>query len=279
MRRKAAFRDWADIESGPGRYHLYVAPACPWSHRTIIVRRLKGLDDELSVTLAHPFRDERGWRLRGDEVNGFEYLREAYEAARPGYDDRISVPVLWDREEQTIVNNESTDIVRMLNDWGDPAVDLYPEDLRAEIDELDDWVYDGFQNSVYRAGFSRSQEAYDKAFANVFATMERLEQLLGERRYLAGERITLADWRLFPTLVRFDTIYYTHFRCNGRRVADCPNLWGYTRELHQQPGVAETVKMDEIKVHYYTTHDSLNPKRIIPAGPLDLDFSAPHGRA
>ncbi len=279
MRRKAAFRDWADIESGPGRYHLYVAPACPWSHRTIIVRRLKGLDDELSVTLAHPFRDERGWRLRGDEVNGFEYLREAYEAARPGYDDRISVPVLWDREEQTIVNNESTDIVRMLNDWGDPAVDLYPEDLRAEIDELDDWVYDGFQNSVYRAGFSRSQEAYDKAFANVFATMERLEQLLGERRYLAGERITLADWRLFPTLVRFDTVYYTHFRCNGRRVADCPNLWGYTRELHQQPGVAETVKMDEIKVHYYTTHDSLNPKRIIPAGPLDLDFSAPHGRA
>ena len=279
VRRKAAFRDWADIESGPGRYHLYVAPACPWSHRTIIVRRLKGLDDELSVSLAHPFRDERGWHLLGDDVNGFEYLREAYEAARPGYDDRISVPVLWDREEQTIVNNESTDIVRMLNDWGDPEVDLYPEDLRAEIDELDDWVYGGFQNSVYRAGFSRSQDAYDEAFANVFATMDRLERLLGERRYLAGGRITLADWRLFPTLVRFDTVYYTHFRCNGRRVADCPNLWGYTRELYQQPGVAETVKMDEIKVHYYTTHDSLNPKRIIPAGPLDLDFSAPHGRA
>ena len=278
MRRKAAFRGWADIESGPGRYHLYVAPACPWSHRTMIVRRLKDLEDSLTISLAHPYRDERGWRLRDDEVNGFEFLREAYEAARPGYDDRVSVPVLWDREEGTIVNNESTDIVRMLNDWGDPAVDLYPEDLRAEIDELDDWVYGGFQNSVYRAGFSRSQEAYDEAFANVFATMERLEQLLGERRYLAGERITLADWRLFPTLVRFDTVYYTHFRCNGRRVADCPNLWGYTRELYQQPGVAETVKMDEIKVHYYTTHDSLNPKRIIPAGPLDLDFTAPHGR-
>ena len=278
MRRKAAFRGWADIESGPGRYHLYVAPACPWSHRTIIVRRLKGLDDALSVSLAHPYRDERGWHLLDDEVNGFEYLREAYEAARPGYDDRVSVPVLWDREEKTIVNNESTDIVRMLDDWGDPGVDLYPEALRAEIDELDDWVYGGFQNSVYRAGFSRSQEAYDEAFANVFATMERHEQLLGERRYLAGERITLADWRLFPTLVRFDTVYYTHFRCNGRRVVDCPNLWGYTRELYQQPGVAETVKMDEIKVHYYTTHDSLNPKRIIPAGPLDLDFTAPHGR-
>jgi putative glutathione S-transferase len=278
VRRKAAFRGWADIESGPGRYHLYVAPACPWSHRTIIVRRLKGLEADLTVSLAHPYRDERGWRLLGDDVNGFAYLREAYEAARPGYDDRISVPVLWDREDETIVNNESTDIVRMLNDWGDPAVDLYPEDLRAEIDDLDDWVYSGFQNSVYRAGFSRSQDAYDEAFASVFATMERIERLLGERRYLAGERITIADWRLFPTLVRFDTVYYTHFRCNGRRIVDCPNLWGYTRELYQQPGVAETVAMDEIREHYYTTHDTLNPKRIIPRGPLDLDFSAPHGR-
>jgi putative glutathione S-transferase len=278
VRRAAAFRGWADIESGPGRYHLYVAPACPWSHRTIIVRRLKGLDDALSVSLAHPYRDERGWHLLGDEVNAFEYLREAYEAARPGYDDRISVPVLWDREEQTIVNSESTDIVRMLNDWGDLAVDLYPEALRAEIDDLDEWVYGGFQNSVYRAGFSRSQEAYDEAFASVFATMERIERLLGERRYLAGDRITLADWRLFPTLVRFDPVYNTHFRCNGRRVVDCPNLWGYTRELYQQPGVAETVAMDEIREHYYTTHDSLNPKRIIPRGPLDLDFTAPHGR-
>jgi glutathionyl-hydroquinone reductase len=278
VRRQAAFRDWADIASGPGRYHLYVAPACPWSHRTTIVRRLKGLEDDLSVSLAHPYRDKRGWCLRSDEVNGFQYLREAYEAARPGYDDRISVPVLWDREEETIVNNESTDIVRMLNDWGDPAVDLYPEDLRAEIDDLDEWVYGGFQNSVYRAGFARSQDAYDEAFTNVFATMERIERLLGERRYLAGDRITLADWRLFPTLVRFDPVYNTHFRCNGRRVVDCPNLWGYTRELYQQPGIAETVLMDEIREHYYTTHDTLNPKRIIPRGPLDLDFTAPHGR-
>jgi putative glutathione S-transferase len=278
VRRQAAFRGWADIASGPGRYHLYVAPACPWSHRAMIVRKLKGLEDGLTVSLAHPYRDERGWRLRDDEVNGFEFLREAYEAARPGYDDRVSVPVLWDREEETIVNNESTDVVRMLNDWGDPAVDLYPADLRAEIDELDEWVYGGFQNSVYRAGFSRSQDAYDEAFDNVFATMDRLEQLLGERRYLAGDRITLADWRLFPTLVRFDPVYNTHFRCNGRRLVQCPNLWGYTRELYQQPGVAETVAMDEIREHYYTTHDSLNPKRIIARGPLDLDFTAPHGR-
>jgi glutathionyl-hydroquinone reductase len=278
VRRAAAFRGWADRESGPGRYHLYIAPACPWSHRTAIVRRLKGLEDDLSVAYAHPYRDKRGWRLLGDDVNKFEFLREAYEAARPGYDDRISVPVLWDREDGTIVSNESTDIVRMLNDWGDRDVDLYPEPLRDEIDALDEWVYGGFQNSVYRAGFARSQEAYDDAFASVFATMERIERLLGERRYLAGDRITLADWRLFPTLVRFDTVYYTHFRCNGRRVVDCPNLWGYTRELYQRPGIAGTVAMDEIKVHYYTTHDTLNPKRIIPAGPLDVDFTAPHGR-
>ena len=276
VRQQAQFRGWP--EGGPDRYHLYVARACPWSHRTMIVRRLAGLEDELRMSLAHPYRDDRGWRLLGDEVNGFTFLREAYEATEPGYDGRISVPVLWDKATDAIVSNESTDIVRMLDEWADPDVDLYPEPLRDEIDALDEWVYGGFQNSVYRAGFARSQESYDEAFDSVFATMDRLEALLGERRYLAGERITLADWRLFPTLVRFDVVYHTHFRCNGRRITDNPNLWGYTRELYQVPGVAETVAMDEIREHYYTTHDSLNPKRIIPRGPLDLDFSAPHGR-
>ena len=190
----------------------------------------------------------------------------------------MSVPVLWDKQTGTIVSNESADIVRMLNDWGDPAVDLYPEPLRAEIESINAWVYDDFQNGVYRAGFARSQEAYDRAFA-ACSTRWR-----GSRRCWASgatSRVTrspLADWRLFPTLVRFDTVYYTHFRCNGRRVADNPNLWGYTRELYQWPGIADTVAMDEIREHYYTTHDQLNPKRIIPRGPLDLDFSAPHGR-
>jgi putative glutathione S-transferase len=282
VRQQSRFRGWTDRESGPGRYHLYAAPACPWSHRTIIVRRLKGLEDELGMSLLHPYRDRRGWHFAGgeftDDLQRFEFLAEAYEATEPGYDGRVSVPVLWDKDAEAIVNNESTDIVRMLNDWGDPAVDLYPERLRAEIDELDGWVYDDFQNSCYRAGFARSQEAYDVAFDSVFAAMERLERVLGERRYLAGDEITLADWRLFPTLVRFDVVYHTHFRCNGRRIVDNPNLWGYTRELYQRPGIADTVKMDQIRLHYYTTHDTLNPKRIIPRGPLDLDFTAPHGR-
>jgi putative glutathione S-transferase len=269
-RRQAAFRGWVD--GPPARYHLYVALACPWSHRTVIVRKLAGVD--IGISYAHPYRDERGWRLIEDER--FAFLAEAYRDTDPDYDDRISVPVLWDKETEEIVSNESADIVCMLDAWGEAG--LYPEELREEIDELNEWIYGDLQNGVYRAGFARSQEAYDEAFDGVFAALERLEALLGERRYLAGDRITLADWRLFPTLVRFDVVYHTHFRCNGRRIVDHPNLWGYTRELYQRPGVAETVAMDEIREHYYTTHDSLNPKHIIPRGPLDLDFSAPHGR-
>jgi glutathionyl-hydroquinone reductase len=252
------------------------AMACPWSHRTVIVRRLADLEDDLGISYAHPYRDERGWRLVCDDLDRFEFLADAYRETDADYEGRVSVPVLWDKETETIVSNESADIVRVLDAWGDAG--LYPEDLRDEIDELNEWIYGGLQNGVYRAGFAGSQEAYDEAFDGVFETLERLEALLGHRRYLAGDRLTLADWRLFPTLVRFDVVYHTHFRCNGRRIVDHPNVWGYARELYQQPGVADTVAMDEIREHYYTTHDSLNPKHIIPRGPLDLDFSAAHGR-
>ena len=292
VRQGARFRRWvtADGSSGfpaaPGRYHLYVALACPWSHRTVIVRALKGLENAVSISYLHPYRDERGWAFPGgdftDPVNGFRYLGEAYESTEPGYDGRVSVPVLWDRETGTIVNNESADIIRILNsafdEWGDATVDLYPEDLRAEIDALEAWIYDSVNNGVYRAGFARSQAAYDDAYRALFDALPALDERLATRRYLCGARIPEADWRLFVTLVRFDTVYHTHFRCNGARIVDFPNLWAYTRDLYQQPRVAETVAMDQIKRHYYTTHDELNPKRIIPAGPEHLDFTAPHGR-
>jgi putative glutathione S-transferase len=260
---------------GPERHHLYVALACPWSHRTVIVRKVADLEDQLGMSLLDPYRDERGWAFTGgrfiDEINGFRFLREAYP---DGYDGRISVPVLWDKEEQRIVCNESADIVRILADWGGRD-DLSPPQLRAEIDELDEWIYAELQNGVYRAGFSRSQEAYDEAFADVFAALERLDALLAERRYLTGDEITLADWRLLPTLLRFDAVYHTHFRCNGARLVEYEHVLRYTRALFHQPGIAETFALDEIKRHYYTTHDSLNPKRIIPAGPLNLGFTEP----
>jgi putative glutathione S-transferase len=272
VRQPSRFR-CEHAEGGPERYHLYVALACPWSQRTVIVRKVAGLEDRLGMSLAHPYRDERGWAFSGgrftDRLNGFRFLREAYP---DGYDGRISVPVLWDSEEQRIACNESTDIVKILAEWGGRE-DLYPPHLRDEIDELDDWIYAGLQNAVYRAGFSRSQAAYEAAFADVFATLPRLDAVLAERRYLAGDQITLADWRLLPTLLRFDAVYHTHFRCNGARLIEYAHLLRYTRDLFHQPGVAETFALAEIKVHYYTTHDQLNPKRIIPAGPLDLGFT------
>ena len=291
-RQDSRFRDrvTADGSSGlkaePGRYHLYAARACPWCHRTLVVRELKGLQDVIGISYLHPYRDRSGWAFPGDgfvdDLHGWSHLSEAYEATAPGYDARISAPVLWDRETGRIVNNESADIVRMLNaefdEWGDRSVDLYPEALRAEIDELNEWIYRDVNNGVYRTGFARSQEAYDEAFADVFAALARLEAILAERRYLTGDTITEADWRLWPTLVRFDPVYHTHFRLNGRRVSDHPNLWGFARELYQLPGVAATTSLDEIREHYYTTHDELNPKRIIPRGPLDWDLAAPHGR-
>jgi glutathionyl-hydroquinone reductase len=292
VRQRSRFTDrvTADGSSGfkaqAGRYHLYVARACPWSQRALIVRRLKGLEEAISVSFANPYRDERGWMFDGDgyvdDLHGWDLLAEAYDASDRNYVGRITVPVLWDRETERIVNNDSGEIVRMLNrewdEWGDASIDLCPEHLRAEIDEINAWVYSDFNNGVYRAGFARSQKAYDEAFHNVFKAMARLEAILAERRYLAGDVITEADWRAWVTLLRFDPVYHTHFRLNGRRVADHPNLWGYTRELYQVPGIAETTSIEEIKIHYYTTHDELNPKRIIPLGPLDWDLTAPHGR-
>ena len=273
QRREAAYRELPELE--PGRFHLYVSPACPWSHRAIIARRVKELEDAISESWVAPYRDERGWAFSGDEfsdpLEGFGFLREAYEATGGEVPDHITVPVLWDKEDRRVVNNESADLLRLFNAWGD-GPDLYPQGLRAEIDAINHRVYETVNNGVYRAGFARSQAAYDRAFTELFESLDWLERRLRARRYLAGDVITEADWRLFPTLVRFDPVYHTHFRCNGRLLTQYPNLWAYARELYQQPGIAETVEPDQIKRHYYTTHDSLNPKRIIPAGPLDLGF-------
>lgn len=279
VRERRTFRDWITTPEA-GRYHLYVSPACPWSHRTMIVHKLLGLEHVISLSWTHPFRDDRGWAFPGgeftDPLHGWEFLEQAYVATDPDYAGYQSVPVLWDKRDGRILNNESADIVRMLDQvYGDG--ELYPADLAGEIDVVNPRVYARLQNAVYEAGFAGSQAAYEEAAETVFATLSWLEELLGERRYLAGDRITEADWRAFPTLVRFDPVYVDHFRCNLRRLVDHPNLWAYTRELYQRPGIAETVAMDQIKRHYYTTHDSLEPTRIIPIGP-ELDFTAPHGR-
>jgi putative glutathione S-transferase len=270
----------------PGRYHLYVSLACPWAHRTIIVRRLKGLEHAIGLTIVDPIRDERGWAFTGapgtdlDPLHGFDFLSRVYDLSETG-PHHVSVPVLFDRETNRIVNNESSEIIRMLNsEWDaftDVRLDLYPEAMRAEIDELEGEVYTNVNDGVYKCGFAGSQEAYDQAVRALFGTLDRLETRLGTLRYLHGDRITEADWRLFTTLVRFDPVYHTHFKCNLRLIADSPNLLGFARELYQVPGVAETVDIDQIKRHYYLTHPRLNPRRIVPIsnGP---DLSAPHGR-
>jgi putative glutathione S-transferase len=268
-----------------GRYHLYVSLACPWSHRVVIARRLKGLEEAIGVSYADPFRDARGWAFSGgeyvDDVNGWTFLSEAYAATDPGFSGRVTVPVLWDTRTGTIVSNESSDIMRMFNDGfgalARSAVDLYPPALRKEVDAVNTFVYENVNNGVYRAGFATTQEAYDEAYERLFQALDQLEARLAESRYLVGDSPTEADWRLFPTLARFDSVYYTHFKCDRRRLIDYHELWGYTRDLYQQPGIAATVAMDQIKRHYFTTHDQLNPSRIIPRGP-DLDFMAAHDR-
>jgi glutathionyl-hydroquinone reductase len=280
VREGSRFRGSMAEKPEPGRLHLYVSKACPWASRTIIVRMLKHLEDVVPMTVLDPIRDERGWRFFDDQpdpVNGFRFLREAYEATEPGYDGRVSVPVLWDARERRIVNNESADIIRMFNAWSSAGPELVPEDLRHAIDELNERIYGTVNDGVYRAGFARSQEAYEEAFDALFATLDWLDELLATRRYLLGDVITEADWRLFVTLVRFDAVYFGHFKCNLRRIEDFAHLSGYLRDLFQEPGIADTVDLDAIKRHYYGTHPSINPSGIVPKGPA-LDFWRPHHR-
>jgi putative glutathione S-transferase len=281
----------ADGSSGfpaeAGRYHLYVSLACPWAHRSVIVRRLMGLGDVVSLSVVDPIRDGRGWAFRDgpgygpDPVNGFTLIREAYDATEPGYDGHISVPVLWDRETSRIVSNNFPDITIDLDTqfgaWAAPGVDLYPQPLRAEIDALNERVYVSVNNGVYQCGFAGTQAAYDTAVTALFATLDELEERLATRRYLFGDQITEADVRLWVTLARFDSVYVTHFKANLRRIVDYPNLWAYTRDLYQHPAFGLTTNFDHIKRHYYTTHPHLNPQRIVPAGPV-LDWAEPHHR-
>jgi len=282
IRIPSVFREQL-VAAAPGRYHLYVAAACPWCHRTTIARELLGLHAAVGVSYLDPIRDERGWEFSGgrftDEAEGMRYLAEAYERTRPGYDGRVSAPVLWDREAGRIVNNESSEIIRMFETgvFGPTAVELYPPALAAEIDAINDRVYETLNNGVYACGFARSQAAYEAAFVPLFETLDWLEELLASRRHLLGETLTEADIRLFPTLVRFDAVYNGHFKCNLRRIVDYPNLWGYTRDVYQHSGIAGTVELDEIKRHYYGTHRAINPSGIVALGPA-IDFEAPHGR-
>lgn len=278
----------AGFKAEPGRYHLYVSFACPWAHRTLIFRKLKQLEDIISVSIVDPVMGKDGWVFSDapgaipDMVEGKQRLSEIYLLADPKYTGRVTVPVLWDKQRKTIVNNESSEIIRMFNSTFDAftpvRTDYYPKELRAEIDEINALVYETVNNGVYRAGFASTQEAYEEAFRNLFATLDTLEERLSQQRYLVGGRITEADWRLFTTLIRFDAVYVGHFKCNLRRIADYPNLSNYLRDLYQVPGVAGTVNIDHIKTHYYASHRRINPSGIVPLGP-ELDFDAPHDRA
>ncbi|MDB5577054.1 MAG: Glutathione transferase [Bradyrhizobium sp.] len=299
VRSESQFRNWVtpDGAAGPtgiggyraeaGRYHLYAALACPWSHRTLIFRALKGLTESITVSVTHWRMGADGWTFDDgagvipDPILGASKAYEVYKANSVDYTGRVTVPILWDRETATIVSNESADIIRMMNSAfdqvGAAAGDYYPERLRPDIDRINAEIYERVNNGVYKAGFATGQRAYEEAVVPLFATLDDLELLLGDQRYLCGPHISEADWRLFPTLVRFDAVYVGHFKCNIRRLSDYPNLWAYTRELFQWPGIRETVDFEHIKRHYYESHESINPSRVVPLGPI-LDFDEPHGR-
>lgn len=299
-RKESQFRNWitSDGSAGPSgqggfkaeadRYHLYVSLACPWAHRTLIFRALKGLEHMIPISVVHWYMAQDGWTFQPDAgvvpdtVNGAEFLHQVYTSAQSDYSGRVTVPVLWDKKNKTIVSNESSEIIRMFNSAFDGVGahdgDYYPEPLRAEIDALNDRIYDTVNNGVYKAGFATTQDAYEEAVGPLFETLADLEDRLGATRYLTGNTITEADWRLFTTLVRFDPVYVGHFKCNLRRIADYPNLSGYLRDLYQQPGIAATVDMVHIKNHYYASHETINPSRVVPKGP-ELDLDAAHDRA
>ncbi|AYE87451.1 glutathione S-transferase family protein [Sulfitobacter sp. D7] len=299
-RAAAKFRNWvtADGSAGPsgdggfkaesGRYHLYVSYACPWAHRALIFRQLKGLEDHIGVSVVHPDMLGEGWTFdgdfpgaTGDTLFGLPYARDIYTRADPNFTGRVTVPILWDKERETIVSNESAEIIRMFNSAFDELTgnsdDYHPAALHDRIKEVNARVYDTLNNGVYKSGFATTQEAYDAAVHPLFDTLDWIEDILSQNRYLAGDKMTEADWRLFTTLVRFDKVYHLHFKCNRKRIVDYQNIWAYTRELYQVPGVAETVNFDHIVRHYHYSHDTINPHRIIPINPV-LDFDAPHGR-
>jgi putative glutathione S-transferase len=300
QRNESQFRNWItpDGAAGPtgqagfaaqsGRYHLYVSHACPWAHRTLIFRALKGLEAHIDISVVHPDMLAEGWSFAtdfagstGDRLFGAQYLREIYTRAAPDATSRVTVPVLWDKQRETIVSNESSEIIRMFNSAFDALTgnrqDYWPIELRTDIEAMNARVYDTVNNGVYKAGFATTQTAYDEAVKPLFASLEWLESLLASQRYLLGARITEADWRLFTTLIRFDLVYHLHFKCNRSRIIDYPNLWAYTRELYQWPGVRETVHFGHIVRHYHASHDTINPYRILPINP-EIDFDAPHRR-
>jgi glutathionyl-hydroquinone reductase len=302
QRQPDAFREWVSNDGSTSyaastdRYHLYVSLACPWASRTVIFRKLKGLEEAIGMTIVDPIRDQEGWAFRDpsgkippgapfestDSINGFQFLREAYKVTDPNYNERVTVPVLWDKQTKKIVNNCEDDICRMFNDrFNDFArnkdVDFFPKEIEAEHAKFSSFLHDNVNNGVYRAGFATRQRPYEIACRKLFEALDQLEERLSKNRYLFGNRIVEADWRLFCTLIRFDVVYHGHFKCNLRRIIDYPNLQGYLLDLYQQPGIADTVNFDHIKRHYYMTHTQINPTRIVPIGPV-LDLGKPHNR-